>query len=78
MRKSILMGEDIGDDLTSSFDNFNQIANQYSGGGTALAADHLSGDLDLNKLALPDPTEIVEGIRDARGLGRSDRIFEYD
>jgi len=78
MRKSILMGEDISDDLTSSFDNFNQIANQYSGGGAALVADQLSGNLDLAKLTLPDPDKMVEGIRDARGLGKNDTIFTTD
>lgn len=78
MRRSILMGEDISSDLTSSFDNFNQIANQYKGGGAALIADQLSGNLGLDKLTLPDPVEMIEGIRDARGLGKSDRIFEYD
>lgn len=67
LRSKILMGEDIMSDLTSSFENFNQIANSYTGGADALVSDFKTGKVDVNKLNYGTPEEYATALKRERG-----------
>ena len=80
LRSKILMGEDIMSDLTSSFENFNQIANSYTGGTDALVSDFKAGKVDVNKLDYGTPEEYATALKRERGAdffalnGKLDRV----
>ena len=68
LRKSLLMGESIGDDLTSSFDSFMQIANAYNGTSDQMVSSYLNGTLEANDLQYGSATEYAAAIEHQHGL----------
>ena len=66
-RKKLIMGEDIGDSLTSSLENYITLAKAFSGNGS-LANAFKSGSLTANQLNLGAAGELSEALLDSMGL----------
>lgn len=78
LRRSIIIGEDIGSDLTASLEDYVRYANAYTGEGS-LAAAYKSGKLTANQMALGSDKELTEKLLASMGLSNDgyDLFAEY-
>lgn len=67
LRRSIIMGDDIGSDLTNSLSNYVQYANAYTGKGS-LAEAYKSGTLKSGEISLGTGQELTEKLLASMGL----------
>ena len=72
LRKSILMGEDITSDLTSSLEDFTTYLDAYGGDIEALLADYKAGTLKSTQFTLGTPEEYAAKEKSALGI---DKLF---
>lgn len=78
-RKALIMGEDIGDSLTSSLENYITLAKAFqAGGGIGSLADAFkSGSLTANQLSYGSTGDLSEAIMDSMGLSSDDKGYNF-
>lgn len=65
-RKQLIMGEDIGDSLTESWESYLSLAQAYGDG--SLWTAYRSGALKPGDLKYQSETKLIEGLRDSMGM----------
>jgi hypothetical protein len=76
-RKKLIMGEDIGESLTSSLENYVTLAEAFKkgGGNGSLANAYRSGTLSASQLDLGAAGELAEKLLDSMGMSTDDKGF---